>query len=131
MKNETVSRGLFFLAGAAAGFALGMYLHSKKGDALREKFAEHVDDLLDDLGERASEQVGDLMSNLTKIVENGLQQIIAPDTENNAEEEENNSFSEDVQEALDEAETTFGAGMENARLRLMKKFAAAGITPAP
>jgi len=129
MKNETVSRGLFFLAGAAAGFALGMYLNSKKGDALREQFAEHVDGLLDTLGERASEQVGDLMSNLTKIVENGLQQIIAPDTENEAEED--NSFSEDMQEAFDEAETTFEAGMENARLRLMKKFAAAGITPAP
>ena len=128
MKNETVSRGLFFLAGAAAGFALGMYLNSKKGDALREQLTEHVDDLLDNLGERASEQIGDLMSNLTKIVENGLRQIVEPDTESEAEEE--NSFTENVQEVLDEAETTFEAGMENARLRLMKKFAAAGITPA-
>ena len=37
MNNDAFPRGLFFLAGAASGFALGIYLHSEKGSALREQ----------------------------------------------------------------------------------------------
>jgi len=128
MKNETLSRGLFFLAGAAAGFALGMYLRSEKGSDLREQLSEHLDDLLQNLGDRVEDQLGDLITNLGAAAMNGLQQMAQPANSAAAASGEENSLREDVQEALDEAEENFENGMEKARARLMKKFAAAGLT---
>lgn len=126
MNNETVSRGLFFLAGAAAGFAIGMYLRSEKGNELTEQLSEHLDDLLQNLGDQFEDHLGDLVNNFTFAAVNGLKQMAQP--ESKSEPEDDNSFSEDVEEALEDAETNFENGMEKARERLMKKFADAGIS---
>jgi gas vesicle protein len=126
MKNETIPRGLYFLAGAAAGLAFGMYLNSEKGSALRETLSGHLDDLLQNLSESAQEQLGGLMGTLSTVVENGLAQVADLDDEI---EDTASAVGEDIREAIEDAETTFESGMGKARLRLQQKFAAAGIAP--
>jgi gas vesicle protein len=126
MKNETIPRGLYFLAGAAAGLAFGMYLNSEKGSALRETLSGHLDDLLQNLSESAQEQLGGLMGSLSTVMENGLAQVADLDDEI---EDTATAVGEDLREALEDAETNFETGMSKARLRLQKKFAAAGIAP--
>lgn len=127
MHNDTIPRGLSFLAGAAAGLALGYYLHSEKGSALREQLDGHLGDLLEDLGERAHEQVEGLVDTLRAAVDQVLTHFDgmadasepAPDTPE----------ADDVIDTFEEVESAFDAGMERARQRLWKKFAAAGIEP--
>jgi gas vesicle protein len=126
MKNETITRGLYFLAGAAAGIAFGMYVNSEKGNALRETLSDHLDDLVQNLSESAQEQLGGLMSTLSTAVENGLAQVANMDDEI---EDAATTVGEDIRDAIEDAETTFESGMGKARLRLQQKFAAAGAIP--
>ena len=127
MHNDTISRGLTFLAGAATGLALGLYLGSEKGSALRERFGGHLEDLLQGLSERAQEQIGDLMNTLGTAVENGLASLQEMGGE--PEESAPPPPDDDVIDTFEEVETAFDAGMDRARERLWKKFAAAGIEP--
>ncbi|MBK9335317.1 MAG: YtxH domain-containing protein [Lewinellaceae bacterium] len=126
MKNETIPRGLSFLAGAATGLALGLYLNSERGSALREQLVGHLDDLLQHFGESAQEQLDDLMATLNTVVERGLLQVA--DLQNNLEDT-TDSIGDELEEVMEEAETNFENGMETARRRLLKKFAAAGLEP--
>ena len=124
MNKEVVPRGLFFLAGAATGFALGVYLYSDKGSALRGQLQEHWDELLETFGERAREQLEALLARLNTALEKGLS--IADDLEDQFDLDLE-GMEEDTREAMEDAETSFENGMDKARARLRQKFAAAGI----
>ncbi len=126
MNNDAIPRGLFFLAGAASGLALGYYLHSEKGSALRKQLAEHWGGTWEDLGERAQEQLAELLQHLNTALDQGLNyaEILEQLLRQNLTE-----VSEETNEALEDAGTSFENGMERARARLQQKFDAAGLPP--
>ncbi|MEQ1746188.1 MAG: hypothetical protein ABMA02_12235 [Saprospiraceae bacterium] len=117
MKNETATRGLLFLAGAAAGLAAGIYLTSEKSSGLREKIGGQFEALLDNLEGMADDQIGDLLKRLSTALEKGT---LAFDGLENA-------ATDSARDMLDEAEADFENGMEKAKARLQKKFAEAGL----
>ncbi|MFN0014105.1 MAG: hypothetical protein ACKVU2_06110 [Saprospiraceae bacterium] len=117
MKNETATRGLLFLAGAAAGLVAGIYLTSEKGTGLRDRLGGQFEGLLRNLEEMADDQVGDFLSQMSTVLEKGAV------TFDNLEA----VASDSARDMLDEAEADFENGMEKARARLLKKFAEAGL----
>ena len=123
MKNETVSRGLTFLAGAAAGLALGYYLQSEKGKAFREQLGENLGDALDDLVEYGQEQIDELLKTLNLSLDKGFnfaEMIDAQFRENLGD------VVEEAGDTLEDAESSFENGMDKAKNKLLKKFADAG-----
>lgn len=124
MNNDALPRGLFFLAGAASGLALGLYLHSDKGSALREQLTEHWEDLLENLGERAQEQFGELLSSLNAALEKGL--LFVDDLEQQMEEGLETTGAE-ADDFMEDAEASFEQGMDRAKARLRQKFNDAGL----
>ena len=124
MNNDVLPRGLSFLAGAAAGLALGYYLHSEKGSALREKITENWGDVLDDLGARTQEHLADLIALLSDALDKGLS---FADLAENQLEQNVEQVVEDAGNALEDAESSFENGMDRARARLQQKFMEAGL----
>lgn len=117
-------RGLAFLAGTATGLALGYFLHSEKGAALRSQLSETWGDTFRALGERLQDQMGDLVTALGGAMDNGAGFVEL------LEQQLQQQFSEtaeDAQESLEAAETSFENGMDKARARLQQKFANAGL----
>lgn len=126
MNNEAIPRSLFFLAGAASGLALGLYLHSENGRAFREQLGENWDKLLDSFGDQAQDQINLLLKNLNVFLEKGMELT----------ESLEDQFTENVQsvgeEALDQleaVENSFESGMEKARMELQRKLENAGLGP--
>lgn len=124
MNNDAIPRGLSFLAGAAAGLALGYYLHSEKGQSLKAQLGEKWGDAFDDLGEYAREHLGDLLKTLSGTLEQGINFAEVID---NQFRENLSEVAENAGEALEDAETSFESGMDKAKNKLMKKFAEAGL----
>lgn len=127
MNEDALPRGLFFLAGAASGLALGFYLHSEKGSALRQKLSEHWGDILEGWGEHAQERLEELLSILNTTLEKGLDlaEILDGQLQQNRSE-----IGRDATEAMETAGVSFENGMEKARARLEEKFKVAGLPPA-
>ena len=127
MNEDALPRGLFFLAGAASGLALGFYLHSEKGNALRQKLSEHWGDILEGWGEHAQERLEELLSILNTTLEKGLDlaEILDGQLQQNRSE-----TGRDATEAMETAGVSFENGMEKARARLEEKFKVAGLPPA-
>ncbi|MBK8965136.1 MAG: YtxH domain-containing protein [Saprospiraceae bacterium] len=125
MKNDTIPRSLFFLAGAASGLALGYYLHTEKGRALREHLNENWENWLETIGEQAQEQLNVLLQNLNQVLEDSA--LFSDQPEEPAAEDDDNDFADDVLEQVDMAETAFEAGMAKARASLQQKLAKAGL----
>ena len=124
MNNDALPRGLSFLAGAAAGLALGYYLHSEKGSALRQKITENWGDVLDDLGGRTQEHLADLLTVLSDALDKGLN---LADLAENQLQQNREQVAEDAGNTLEDAETSFENGMDRARARLQQKFKEAGL----
>lgn len=127
MNEDALPRGLFFLAGAASGLALGFYLHSEKGNALRQKLSEHWGDILEGLGDRAQERLDELLSTLNTALEKGLDlaEILDGQLQQNRSE-----IGQDATEAMETAGVSFENGMEKARAHLEEKYKVAGLPPA-
>lgn len=126
MNNDALPRGLFFLAGAASGLALGYYLHSEKGSALRQQLTEQWGDTWDELSERTQEQMAELLQRLNAALDDGLNfvEMLEPLLRQQMTE-----AGGEASEALEDAEASFETGMERARARLQQKFDAAGLPP--
>ncbi|MBL7776439.1 MAG: YtxH domain-containing protein [Saprospiraceae bacterium] len=124
MNNDAFPRGLFFLAGAATGFALGMYLASDKGSALREQLSGYWDQLVDTLGDRAEEKMQELLARLDDLLENGALLLENLEAEVDQEIEETGG---ELREFAEDAEHSFESGMDRARARLQQKFVQAGL----
>lgn len=124
MKNDAIPRSLFFLAGAASGLALGYYLHTEKGRALREHLNENWENWLETIGEQAQEQLHVLLQNLNQVLEDSALFSMIPDED---EEADNNDFADEVLEQFEVAESAFEVGMSKARARLQEKLAQAGL----
>ena len=124
MNNDILPRSLSFLAGASAGLALGFYLHSEKGSALRQQLTERWGEALDALGERAQEQFSDLLHALTEALDKGLDLVEVLD---NQLHQNVTDARDEVSDAIDDAETSFENGMDKARARLEQKFNEAGL----
>lgn len=122
MKKDT----LVFLAGAATGLAIGVYLSSEKGSKLREQLSEHWDTLVETLGAGAQEKMEELLGTLNDLFEKGLVLVENLDLGIQDEIQEVKAEMDDLTE---EAETAFEAGMGKARLRLQQQFAKAGLKP--
>ena len=124
MKNDAIPRSLFFLAGAASGLALGYYLHTEKGRALREHLNENWEDWLETIGEQAQEQLHVLLQNLNQVLEDSaLFSVIADEDE----ADDDNDFADEVMEQFEVAESAFEVGMTKARASLKQKLAQAGL----
>lgn len=124
MDNDALPRGLSFLAGAAAGLALGYYLHSEKGSALKAQLSGNWHDALDDLGEYAREHLGELLKSLDSTLGKGFNLAEMIDEQFR---EELSDVAENAGEALEDAESSFENGMDKARSRLLQKFAEQGL----
>ncbi len=124
MKNEFIPRSLAFLAGTATGLALGYYLHSEKGKALREQLGDYWEEALEDLGERAKEHLDDLIAALGAALEKGMNAAEILDDELR---ENSTGAIDDVRETIHDAEQSFEHGMDKARFNLQQKFNAAGL----
>jgi gas vesicle protein len=124
MNKDTLPRGLYFLAGAAAGAALGIYLNSEKGSALREQLIEHWENLLNTLGEGAQEKMDELIVTLNQLLEKGLRMVDDLEEEIEEEIEETNG---ELLDLAEEAESAFEAGMAKAKARMQQKLANAGL----
>ncbi len=124
MNNDALPRGLSFLAGAAAGLALGYYLHSEKGSALKAQLSGNWHDALDDLGEYAREHLGELLKSLDSTLGKGFNLAEMIDEQFR---EELSDVAENAGEALEDAESSFENGMDKARSRLLQKFAEQGL----
>lgn len=124
MNNEAIPRGLSFLAGAAAGLALGYYLHSEKGNALRQQLGENWNNIFDDIGDYAREHLADLLKSLNSALDNGLNvaELIDDQFRDNLTE-----VTENAEAALEDAESSFENGMEKARTKLLLKYAEQGL----
>lgn len=124
MKNDAIPRSLLFLAGAASGLALGYYLHTEKGRALREHLNENWEDWLETIGEQAQEQLHVLLQNLNQVLEDSaLFSVIADEDE----ADDDNDFADEVMEQFEVAESAFEVGMTKARASLKQKLAQAGL----
>ena len=124
MKNDAIPRSLLFLAGAASGLALGYYLHTAKGRALREHLNENWEDWLETIGEQAQEQLHVLLQNLNQVLEDSaLFSVIADEDE----ADDDNDFADEVMEQFEVAESAFEVGMTKARASLKQKLAQAGL----
>lgn len=124
MDNDALPRGLSFLAGAAAGLALGYYLHSEKGSALKAQLSGNWHDALDDLGEYAREHLGELLKSLDTTLGKGFNLAEMIDEQFR---EDLSEVAENAGEALEDAESSFENGMDKARSRLLQKFAEQGL----
>lgn len=124
MNNEAIPRGLSFLAGAAAGLALGYYLHSEKGSALKQQLGENWNNIFDDIGDYAREHLADLLKSLNSALDNGLNvaELIDDQFRDNLTE-----VTENAEAALEDAESSFENGMEKARTKLLLKYAEQGL----
>ena len=128
MNKDSLPRGLYFLAGAAAGLAIGIYLNSEKGSALREQLAEHWDTLVDTIGEGAQEKMFELRASLNELLEKGL--LLLDNLTEYLEEDIPETLAEvedDAADLAEEVESYFESGMEKARVRLEQQFAKAGL----
>lgn len=124
MNNDTLPRGLSFLAGAAVGLALGYYLHSEKGSALKAQLSGSWHEAFDDLGDYAREHLGQLLKSLDSTLGKGLNLAEIIDEQFR---EDLSEVAENAGEALEDAESSFENGMDKARFRLMQKFLEAGL----
>lgn len=126
MNNDALPRGLTFAAGVATGLALGYYLQSEKGAALRERLAGHWNEALEDLGDKAREQLDQLLEMLNAVMEKGLNyaEILEENLEQNLSE-----ASDEARQVAEDVEITFESGMDKARALLRQKFLDAGLTP--
>lgn len=124
MNNEAIPRGLSFLAGAAAGLALGYYLHSEKGSALKQQLGENWNNIFDDIGDYAREHLADLLKSLNSALDNGLNvaELIDDQFRDNLTE-----VTENAEAVLEDAESSFENGMEKARTKLLLKYAEQGL----
>lgn len=124
MKKSTI----YFLAGAATGLALGIYLSSKKGSALREQLADHWESLVETFGERAQEKMDELLAQLNELLEKGMELV---DNRSDYLEEDDPELpgktEDDDPDLVDEVSEFFGAGMAKARGNLHQKFAESGL----
>ncbi|MCB9315583.1 MAG: YtxH domain-containing protein [Lewinellaceae bacterium] len=124
MKNDAIPRSLLFLAGAASGLALGYYLHTEKGRALREHLNENWEDWLETIGEQAQEQLHVLLQNLNQVLEDSALFSVVADED---EADDDNDFADEVMEQFEVAESAFEVGMTKARASLKQKLAQAGL----
>ena len=124
MKNDAILRSLFFLAGAASGLALGYYLHTEKGRALREHLNENWEDWLETIGEQAQEQLHVLLQNLNQVLEDSALFSVVADED---EADDDNDFADEIMEQFEVAESAFEVGMTKARASLKQKLAQAGL----
>ncbi|MCB0530836.1 MAG: YtxH domain-containing protein [Lewinellaceae bacterium] len=124
MKNDAIPRSLFFLAGAASGLALGYYLHTEKGRALREHLNENWEDWLETIGEQAQEQLHVLLQNLNQVLEDSALFSVVADED---EADDDNDFADEIMEQFEVAESAFEVGMTKARASLKQKLAQAGL----
>ncbi len=127
MKNDAIPRSLFFLAGAASGLALGYYLHTEKGRALREHLNENWENWLETIGEQAQEQLNVLLQNLNQVLEDSALFSDMPEEPDAEEPDDDHDFADEVLEQVDLAESAFEAGMAKARTSLQQKLAKAGL----
>ena len=130
MNNDTLPRGLFFLAGAATGLAIGIYLNSEKGSVLREQLEAHWETLVQTIGEGAREKMDELLATLNELLEKGLlllDNVTDYLEEEIPEEEETDGIGEDISEMMDDVESYFGSGRAKARARLQQQFVKAGL----
>lgn len=124
MNDDALPRGLSFLAGAAAGLALGYYLHSEKGSALKAQLSGNWHDALDDLGDYAREHLGELLKSLDSALGKGVNLAEMIDEQFR---EDLGEVADNAGEALEDAESSFENGMDKARSRLLQKFAEQGL----
>ena len=124
MKNDAIPRSLLFLAGAASGLALGYYLHTEKGRALREHLNENWEDWLETIGEQAQEQLHVLLQNLNQVLEDSALFSVVADED---EADDDNDFADEIMEQFEVAESAFEVGMTKARASLKQKLAQAGL----
>ena len=124
MNTEVLPRSLSFLAGAAAGLALGYYLHSEKGSALRNSLSEQLGETLEGLGEQVQDQLSELIAVLGDALEKGLG---SAEGLQQAMQENLSGAVAQTKDALEDAEESFEHGMDKAKTRLLRKFAEAGV----
>lgn len=120
MNNDAIPRSLFFLAGAGAGLAFGYYLYSEDGEELREQLRKYWDDFLQIVADGTQEQVNTLLANLNTVLEKGLQ--LAEDLGEDVQES-----GEDAMDLIEDAGSSFEAGLNKARATLQRKLALAGL----
>ena len=121
MKERKLDRkgsGMKLLLGAAAGLAIGYWLNSDNGRTWRKKAANKTAELNENISKTASEQISKVRSKVHTAVDTSKEYLgkITDKAMDLA-----NKYGNYTEEVLDETESAFERGAQNAKKKIHSK----------
>jgi hypothetical protein len=120
MSNNRSNDGWLFLAGLAAGAAIGWLLNSDRGRVWRHDTGEKLNQFGQDVSTKAKDQWNQVSSSMNQAIERGKQYASAVGDTVKEKLHRTTSVAEDM---VDDAETSFKRGADTAKKKLASKEA--------